>query len=95
MQEMKGAAHIFECARPSPSFVAQAAVFNVPCGNARFFQRLAKMSGVGEVVFRPPVAAVNEKDNRVRPFVRRYTHVHKLIGITTIGKARVSSRRSG
>lgn len=51
------------------------------------------MARVGEIVFCAPVAAVNEKHNRMWRFVSRYSDVDKLIGIVAVGKAQVGLRR--
>src|SRR5580693_4594205 len=51
------------------------------------------MSGMGEVIFGPPVSAVNVDDQRKGCFGLRQTKVEKLILIGAIVHARISRRR--
>src|SRR6185437_13825353 len=60
-QSTVGAADVLKCSGPSAAGIAHSPVFDVPRCDARFFERVAKMPGVSEVVFCAPVSAVNEK----------------------------------
>lgn len=51
------------------------------------------MAYVGEIVFRAPVAAVNEKYDRMRPIACGHAHIQKLIRILTVGEAQIGIRR--
>lgn len=47
------------------------------------------MPGVGEVVHRSPVAAVNEEDDRLWTFSLRDANVDEMVGIGTVIENRV------
>ena len=51
------------------------------------------MARVRQIVFCAPVAAVNEKHDRMRRFVLREADVNKLIGILAVGDAQIGMRR--
>jgi hypothetical protein len=65
-QCMVSAADVFKCSRPSAAGIAYATVFDIPGGNTGLLQRVAKMSGVSEIVLRAPVAAVNKENDWMR-----------------------------
>jgi hypothetical protein len=88
-----GAANVLKRAGPSAAGIAHAAVFDVPSRDAGFFERVAKMSSVSQVVFGTPVAAVNEEDDRMRAFARGKTNVNKLIWVLPVRKAQIRIRR--
>src|SRR5438309_2083571 len=52
-------ADVLKCSGPSAAGIAHATVFDVPRRDAGFLERMAKMSGVSEIVLGAPVAAVN------------------------------------
>jgi hypothetical protein len=83
------AADILKCARPSAAWIADATVFDVPCGNAGFFQRVTKMSGISEIVLGAPIAAVNEKDTGMRAYARGKANVNELIGVRAVRETQI------
>jgi hypothetical protein len=54
-----GRADVFERSRPSAAGVANTPVLDVEGGESRHAQRFAELTGMAEIVFGPPVAAVN------------------------------------
>src|SRR6185437_7891847 len=60
------AADIFKSPRPSTAGIPHAAVLHVPGRNTHFLQRSTKMTGVGQVITRSPIAAVNKKHDWMR-----------------------------
>lgn len=89
LQQAVCSADVFKGPRPSATWIANAAVFDVPCGNAGRFQCLAEMAGVSEIVFSTPVAAVNQEYNWVPAFARGKAHINELIGVLTIVQAKI------
>src|SRR5258708_1913337 len=79
-----GRTNVLERSGPSAAGIADSAVLDVEGGDARRSQRFAQMSGVGEVILRPPKAAVDVQQNGVRSLRARQTHFEKLIGIDAI-----------
>src|SRR5207245_1473636 len=73
------AADILKCSGPSAAGIAHATVLDVPGGDAGLLERVAKMSGVSQVVLGAPVAAVNEEDDRMWAFSGGNADVNKLI----------------
>lgn len=93
VKEMVCAAKIMECSRPSAALVANAPVFDIQGRNAGLLQSVAEMPCVREIVFRAPVAAVNEKHELIRAFASRDTYVDELIGIIAVRNAQIGIRR--
>ena len=75
---------IVKRARPAAALLAHPAILDVPHGKASFGQRQAKDIGVVEAVPRPPVAAMDEDDHRMRPLTRRQPEIAELIGVRPI-----------
>ena len=73
------AADVFKRSGPSAAGIADATVFDVPSGDAGLLERVTKMSGVSEIVFGAPVAAVNKEDDWMRAFSGWNANVDKLI----------------
>ena len=85
-------ADVGESSWPSTTFVADAAVFKIERSETCRSQSVTQMSGMSEVVFRPPEAAVQIDQNRVRPVARRETYVDKLVAIAAVGLSLVGWR---
>ena len=92
-QRTVGAADILKGSGPSPAGVAHATVFNVPGCDAGLLERVAKMTGISEIVFGAPVSAMNEENNRMRAFARRKANVNELIWVLAIREAQIRLRR--
>src|ERR1700716_639741 len=80
-----GRANVLKRTGPSATSIAHPPVFDVEGRDARRSQRFAQVSGVREVVLRPPKAAVDVQQNRVRSLGARETHFEKLIRVGTVG----------
>src|SRR6266700_1232242 len=93
MQSVIGAANILKCSWPPASGIADAPIFDVPRSNAGFLQRGAQMASIREVVFYPPIAAMNEEYNRMRAFSRGYADVNKLVRVLAVRQPQISGRR--
>lgn len=89
MKQPKCAANVGEASRPPAARIANTAVFDVACSDACLFQSVAEMACIGEVVFRAPVAAVDEKHDCVRAATARHTHLDKLVGIFAVSEAQI------
>ena len=88
------AADIFKGSGPSATGIAHATVFDVPGGDAGLLQCVAKVSGVNEVVFGAPVAAMNKEDEGMRAFASRNANVDELIWVLAVREAQIRLRRS-
>lgn len=84
-----GDADIFKCSGPSAAAIPHATVFHVPGGDASIFQRVAKMTGVSEVVFGAPEAAVDEENDGMRAFSGGKARVDELIWVLAVRKAQI------
>src|SRR4051812_22366046 len=76
-----GAANVLKGSGPSAAGIAHATVLDVPGGDAGLLERVAKMSGISQVVLGAPVAAVNEENDRMRAFSGGNADVNKLIWV--------------
>ena len=83
------AANVFKRSWPSPAGVPHATVFHVPGCDAGIFQRVAKMTGVSEIVFGTPEAAVDEENNGMRAFSGGKACVDELIEVLAVRKAQI------
>src|ERR1700704_2119651 len=92
-QSSIGAADVFKGSRPSAAGIAHATVFHVPCGDTGFFQCLTKMAGISEIVFGAPVAAVDEKDYRMRTLSRGHSNVGELVWVLAVRETQIRRRR--
>src|SRR5579864_5127351 len=81
------AADVLKRSGPSTARIAHAPVLDVPTGDAGLFERVAKMSGVSEIVFGAPVSAVDEEDDGMRAFSGGNANVNKLIRVLAVRKA--------
>jgi len=88
-----GIANVFKSAGPASAGVADAAVLDVPGGDAFGGQRGAQVSGVGEVILGTPEASVNIHNHRKRAFRLRQAQVRELTGIGAVRETRVRGRR--
>ena len=88
-----GAADILKCSGPSAAGIAHAPVLDVPGGDTGLLQGVAKMSGVSEIIFRAPIAAVNEEDDWMRAFSGRNADVNELIWVLAVREAQIGLRR--
>jgi len=88
-----GAADVFKCSWPSAAGIAHATVFHVPGCDAGFRERVAKMSGIREIVFGAPVAAVDEEDDGMWAFSRGKARVDELIGVLAVRKTQIGPGR--
>ena len=61
--------------------VANAAVFEIACGDTCLGQRCASVAGVDQVVLRPPVAAVNEQKNGIPVAIAWNPQIEELVFI--------------
>ena len=75
---------IVKRARPAAALLAHPAILDVPHGKAGLGQRLAKGIGVVEAVPRPPVAAMDKDDHRMRPWTCRQPEIAELIGVRPV-----------
>jgi len=92
-QSAVGAADVFKRSGPSAAGISHATVFHVPGCDAGIFQRVAEMTGVREVVFRTPEAAVDEENDGMRAFSGGKARVNKLIGVLAVRKAQIGLGR--
>src|SRR6478672_2804060 len=92
-QRTVGAANVLKCSGPSAAGISEATVFDVPGGDAGLLQCVAKVSGVNEVVFGAPVAAMNKEDEGMRAFASRNANVDELIWVLAVRKAQIGVRR--
>jgi hypothetical protein len=88
-QCMVRATDVLKSSGPSAAGIPHATIFHVPGGDASIFQRVAKMTGVSEVVFGAPEAAVDEENDGMRAFSDGKARVDELIGVVAIRKAQV------
>jgi hypothetical protein len=86
-------ADVGERPRPSAAFVADATILQIKRGETGFAQSVAQVSGMSEIIFRAPKAAVQIQQNRVNTLPRRKTNLDKLRGIATVGLALIGWRR--
>src|SRR5258708_23933162 len=85
MQNAIRAAYVFKAAGPSSAGISHATVFYIPCGNAGFLQRMAKVAGISQIVLGPPIATVNEEHSRMRTFSGGNSHIDELVlGLTVV-----------
>src|SRR5713226_5387686 len=84
-----GRADVLKRTGPSAAGIADSPVFDVEGRDARGSQRFAQVSGVREVVLRPPKAAVDVQQNGVRLLSARQADFKKLIGIGAIRDMRI------
>src|SRR6266851_8381135 len=75
---------VLERSGPSAASITDPAVFGVEGRNARRSQRFAQVSGVHEVVLRPPKTAMDVQQNGVRLLPARQTRFEKLIGVGAV-----------
>ena len=92
-QSAVGAADVLKRTGPSAAGISHTPVFHVPGCDAGIFQRVAKMTGVREVVFRTPEAAVDEEDDGMRAFSGGKARVNKLIGVLAVRKTQIGLGR--
>ena len=92
-QRVVGAADVFKRSGPSAAGISHATVFHIPGCDAGLLERVAKMSCVSEVVFRAPVAAVDEEDDGMWAFSRGKARVDELIGVLAVRKTQIGPRR--
>jgi hypothetical protein len=88
-QRSVGAADVLKSSGPSAAGISHATVFHVPGGDASIFQRVAKMTGVSEVVFGTPEAAVDEENDGMRALPGGKTRVDELIWVLAVRKAQI------
>src|SRR5437016_4245244 len=80
-----GRADVLKRSGPSAAGIADPSVFEVERRDARRSQGFAQVSGMGEVVLRPPKTAVDVQQNEVRSLRARETDFKKLVRIGAIG----------
>ena len=85
LHEAVGRPDILKRSGPSATCVADSPVFGVEGREACRSQRFAQVSGVDEVILRPPVATVDIQHNGVRALGAWKTHFEKLIPVRSIG----------
>src|SRR5260221_5543280 len=88
-QGVVGAGDVLKCSGPAAAGIAYATVFDVPGCDTSFFQRGAKMSSIGQIVLRAPIAAVDEKDNGMRTFSRGKANIHELVWVLAVRKTEI------
>ena len=54
---------------------------------------MTKVPGISEIVFRAPVAAVDEKDDGMRTFSHGKTNIDELIGVLAVRKTEIGIGR--
>src|SRR5580765_1174677 len=91
-QRTISAADVLKRSGPSAAGIAHAPVLDVPGGDAGLLERVAKMPGISEVVFRSPVTAVNKEDNRMRAFSGGNASVDKLFWVLTVRETLIRLR---
>src|SRR6266849_7160952 len=79
-----GRADVLKRTGPSAAGIADPLVFDVEGRDARRSQRFAQVSGVREVVLRPPKTAMDVQQNGVRPLRAGQTRFEKLIGVGAV-----------
>ena len=92
-QRTVGAANVLKCSGPSAAGIAHATVLDVPGGDAGLLERVAKMSGVNQVVLGAPIAAVNKEDDRMRAISGGNTDVDELICVLAVREAEIGLGR--
>jgi len=88
-QSVVGAADVLKSSGPSTAGISYAAVFHVPGCDACIFQGVAKMTGVSEVVFGTPEAAVDEENDGMRALSGGKARVDELIRVLAVRKAQI------
>src|SRR5215472_16184125 len=86
------AAKVFKSTRPSTASIAHTTVLYVPACDAGLLQCIAEMAGISEIIFRAPIAAMNEENNWMGPFSRGQAHVDKLVFILSVLKPQIGIR---
>jgi hypothetical protein len=84
-----GAADVLKCSGPSAAGIAHATIFDVPCGDAGLLERMARVSGVSEIVFRAPVTAVNKEHDWMRAFASGNANVDELIWVLAVRETQI------
>src|SRR5205807_6341035 len=77
---------------PSAAGIADPPVFEVERRDARRSQGFAQVSGVREVILRPPKATVDVQQNGMRSLRAGETHFKKLVRVGAIGYTLVGWR---
>ena len=85
-------ANVFEGAWPTSAGIADAAILDVPGGNAFRGQRGAEVSAVGQIVLGAPVASVDGHHHRERAFGFGKAKICELIGIGAVGETGIGWR---
>lgn len=95
-QELIGRADVGECSRPRSAFVAHAPVFQIRRCQPFGGESGTQVASVIEIVFCPPVPAVDMDDQRKQRlaffFAGWQTQIEKLISIRSIRNARIGGR---
>lgn len=87
------AANVFKRSGPSAAGISHATVLHVPGCDARVFQGMAKMTGISEIVFGAPIAAMDEKDDGMRAFSGGKARVDELIWVLAVSKTQIGLGR--
>jgi hypothetical protein len=88
-QRSVGAADVLKSSGPSAAGISHATIFHIPGCDACIFQGVAKMAGVGKVIFGAPEAAVDEENSGMRAFSGGKARVDELIRVLAIRKAQI------
>lgn len=76
----------------APAIVANSPVLRVEGRHARRSQSLAEVSGMRQVVLRPPIASVHVQQNRIGPLPFRQPRFEELVGVGAIRHPAVGLR---
>ena len=88
-QGVVGAADVFKRSGPSAAGIPHTTVFHIPGGDAGFRERMAKMSGISEIVLGAPVAAMDEENDGMRAFSGGKARVDELVWVLAVRKAQI------
>src|ERR1019366_3830919 len=84
LNQAVGGPDILERSGPSPTRIAHPPVFEVKGRDPGLSQRFAQVSGVLEVILRPPISPMNVQQYGVWSLGARQTYIKKLIGVSTV-----------
>src|SRR5207248_7135595 len=92
-QKSKSGSHVFESARPASAGISYAPILQVPRCHARLGQGDTQMSGVSEVILRPPKSAVDHHHRWIRWPVLWNPQITELVNICAVAQAKIGRRR--
>src|ERR1700751_3030925 len=83
---------VLERSGPGSSRLAEAAIFQLPCGHTFPAQRGTEMTGVKQIVFGAPEASMDVHGDGKRSLACRESKISELAGIGAVGQTNISRR---